>query len=214
EAVAAGPGGPPPVAGGRQVMSANEPRPSRPKNQSSPPPAPAELDDPRIVEALEEYLQAVEAGERPNRQAFLARHAEIAQALDSCLDGMEALHVAASSVAPSPQPLSPSKGERGWGEGAGEAGAAGPAGGWQPGTPLGDFRILREIGRGGMGVVYEAEQLSLGRRIALKVLPFALTLDPRHLQRFKNEARAAAQLHHQHIVPVFAVGCERGVPFY
>jgi serine/threonine protein kinase len=73
---------------------------------------------------------------------------------------------------------------------------------------------LREIGRGGMGVVYEAEQLSLGRRIALKVLPFALTLDPRQLQRFKNEARAAAQLHHSNIVPIYSVGCERGVHFY
>jgi serine/threonine protein kinase len=57
---------------------------------------------------------------------------------------------------------------------------------------LGDFRIFREIGRGGMGVVYEAEQVSLGRRLALKVLPFAATLDPRQLQRFRNEAQAAA----------------------
>jgi serine/threonine protein kinase len=79
---------------------------------------------------------------------------------------------------------------------------------------LGDFRILREIGRGGMGVVYEAEQVSLGRRVALKVLPFAAALDPRHLQRFKNEAQAAAQLHHPNIVPVHGVGCERGVHFY
>jgi serine/threonine protein kinase/tetratricopeptide (TPR) repeat protein len=79
---------------------------------------------------------------------------------------------------------------------------------------LGDFRILREIGRGGMGVVYEAEQISLRRRVALKVLPFAATLDPRQLQRFHNEAQAAAHLHHTHIVPVFAVGCERGVHFY
>jgi serine/threonine protein kinase len=79
---------------------------------------------------------------------------------------------------------------------------------------LGDFRIVREIGRGGMGVVYEAEQMSLGRRVALKVLPFAATMDPRHLQRFHNEARAAACLHHGHIVPVFYVGCERGVHFY
>jgi serine/threonine-protein kinase len=79
---------------------------------------------------------------------------------------------------------------------------------------LGDFRIVREIGRGGMGVVYEAQQMSLGRRVALKVLPFAATMDPRHLQRFHNEARAAACLHHGHIVPVFYVGCERGVHFY
>jgi hypothetical protein len=79
---------------------------------------------------------------------------------------------------------------------------------------LGDFRILREVGRGGMGIVYEAEQISLGRRVALKVLPFASTLDPKQLQRFKNEAQAAAHLHHQNIVPVYATGCERGVHYY
>jgi tetratricopeptide (TPR) repeat protein len=81
-------------------------------------------------------------------------------------------------------------------------------------SPLGDFRLLREIGRGGMGVVYEAEQMSLGRRVALKVLPFASTLDARTLQRFRNEAQAAAHLHHPNIVPVHATGCERGVHFY
>ena len=79
---------------------------------------------------------------------------------------------------------------------------------------LGDFRILREIGRGGMGVVYVAEQISLGRKVALKVLPFAAALDQKQLQRFKNEAQAAAQLHHTNIVPVHYVGCERGVHFY
>ncbi|HVS34028.1 MAG TPA: tetratricopeptide repeat protein, partial [Gemmataceae bacterium] len=81
-------------------------------------------------------------------------------------------------------------------------------------SALGDFRLLREIGRGGMGVVYEAEQISLNRRVALKVLPFAGAMDPRHLQRFQNEARAAACLHHTNIVPVFGVGCERGVHYY
>jgi tetratricopeptide (TPR) repeat protein len=79
---------------------------------------------------------------------------------------------------------------------------------------LGDFRLIREVGRGGMGVVYEAVQTSLNRRVALKVLPFAATMDPRHLQRFKNEAQAAAGLHHTHIVPVYSVGCERGVHFF
>jgi WD40 repeat protein/serine/threonine protein kinase len=79
---------------------------------------------------------------------------------------------------------------------------------------LGDFRILRELGRGGMGVVYEAEQLSLRRRVAVKVLPFAAVLDPRQLRRFHNEAQAAAALQHPHIVSVHAVGFDRGVHFY
>src|SRR5262249_59560162 len=79
---------------------------------------------------------------------------------------------------------------------------------------LGDYRIVREVGRGGMGVVYEAEQLSLRRRVALKVLPFAAALDSRQRQRFQHEAQAAAQLHHTNIVPVHAVGCERGVHYY
>jgi len=79
---------------------------------------------------------------------------------------------------------------------------------------LGDYLILREIGRGGMGVIYEAEQMSLPRRVALKVLPFAAVLDPRQLERFKNEARAAATLHHPGIVSVYSVGTERGVHFF
>src|SRR5262249_45055456 len=86
----------------------------------------------------------------------------------------------------------------------------------EPDAPgrLGDFRIVREIGRGGMGIVYEAEQMSLKRRVALKVLPFAGALDAKQLQRFKNESQAAAQLHHTNIVPVYSVGCERGVHYY
>jgi serine/threonine protein kinase/cytochrome c-type biogenesis protein CcmH/NrfG len=79
---------------------------------------------------------------------------------------------------------------------------------------LGDFRIVREVGRGGMGIVYEAQQLSLDRRVALKVLPLAAAMDGKQLQRFQLEAHAAACLHHTNIVPVHAVGCERGVPFY
>jgi serine/threonine protein kinase/tetratricopeptide (TPR) repeat protein len=82
------------------------------------------------------------------------------------------------------------------------------------GRTLGDFKIVREIGRGGMGVVYEAEELSLGRRVALKLLPFVAILDSHQLKRFKMEAQIAACLHHTNIVPVYSVGCERGVYYY
>jgi len=145
------------------------------------------LDDPRVVAALDEYMSAVEAGNRPDRDEFLTRHAAVADVLAACLDGMEML-----------QGLEPSV----------------DASGMARGCTLGDFRLIREVGRGGMGIVYEAEQMSLGRRVALKMLPFAATMDGRQLQRFKNEAHAAAQLHHTNIVPIFGVGCERGVHFY
>lgn len=75
---------------------------------------------------------------------------------------------------------------------------------------LGDFRIIRELGRGGMGIVYEAEQESLGRRVAVKVLPRPLLLDSIQLKRFEREARTAARLHHTSIVPVFGLGRHEG----
>jgi serine/threonine protein kinase/WD40 repeat protein/Tfp pilus assembly protein PilF len=81
-------------------------------------------------------------------------------------------------------------------------------------TSVGDYLILREIGRGGMGVVYEAQQLSLGRRVALKLLPHQKFRDARHRLRFEREARAAARLHHTNIVPVFGVGEHDGQPYY
>jgi serine/threonine protein kinase len=155
-------------------------------------------DDPRVVRAAQEYLAALEAGHKLNRQEFLARHADIAGPLAECLSALEFVHSVSPRLEERPAEPAPEDSASGLGLA----------------TPLGDFRLLREIGRGGMAVVYEAEQLSLGRRIALKVLPFALTLDPRQLQRFKNEARAAAALHHSNIVPIHAVGCERGVHFY
>jgi WD40 repeat protein/serine/threonine protein kinase len=155
------------------------------------------LDDPRVIRAVEEYLSSLETGPKLDRQELLARYPEIAAALAKCLDGLEFVHLVApqlSEVCPGQQLSSATD--------------------IQPEGPLGDFRLVREVGRGGMGVVYEAVQISLGRRVALKVLPFAATMDPKQLQRFKNEAQAAAQLHHTNIVPVFGVGCERGVHYY
>ena len=159
-------------------------------------------EDPRLVAAVQEYMAALDSGRRPNRKEFLARFPEIATPLAECLDGLAFVHSAAGEMQ------------------ADSAGSPGTAAQVHPeadpatAQPLGDFRLVREIGRGGMGVVYEAVQLSLGRRVAVKVLPLAAAFDQRHLQRFRNEAQAAAQLHHTNIVPVYAVGCERGVHFY
>jgi serine/threonine protein kinase/WD40 repeat protein len=170
------------------------PRPGAP---DAPLPSP---DDPRVVLALEQYSAALKAGQRPDRNEFLARYPEIATALSDCLEALEFVQAAAPLLQ---------------GDAGGQTSAASAASeDFYPGGPLGDYRIVREIGRGGMGVVYEAVQISLIRRVALKVLPFAATLDAKHLQRFKNESLAAAQLHHQNIVPVYGVGCERGVHYY
>ena len=154
---------------------------------------------PRLLQAVHEYLKELESGRRPDRRQWLERYPDLADALLQCLEGLELVHQAAQSAGPLsghlPR-LAP---------GAGEPLLA---------NPLGDFQIVREIGRGGMGIVYEAVQLSLARRVALKVLPLAATFDAKHLQRFRQEAQAAAQLHHTNIVPVYAVGCERGIHFY
>ncbi|MHC4165099.1 MAG: serine/threonine-protein kinase, partial [Planctomycetota bacterium] len=151
------------------------------------------VDDESVVRHLRTYQEALESGERPDRNDVLARFPEIAAELGRCLDGLDFVHQVAPQLRDE-EDL--------------------PDGELHPATPIGDFRIVREVGRGGMGVVYEAEQMSLGRSVALKVLPFAAVLDDRYLRRFKNEAQAAAHLHHTNIVPVHAVGCERGVHYY
>ena len=130
-------------------------------------------DDPRVATALAQYATALDSGRALDRTDFLAQHADISDQLAECLEALDFIHGAAAQVH--------------------DASAAGansldPLAALPLPLALGDFRIVREIGRGGMGVVYEAEQLSLARRVALKVLPFASMLDPRHLQRFKNEA--------------------------
>ncbi len=151
--------------------------------------------DCRVVAALEEYLDLLREGCRPDRSEFLARYHSIRDILADRLDDLDFVHGAMSLV-----PATKSH------DGA-NVDLLAPA-------RLGEYRIIREIGRGGMGVVYEAEQLPLGRHVALKVLPTAASLDPRQCERFQMEAQAAGLLHHEHIVPVFGVGCDQGIHFY
>lgn len=136
-------------------------------------------EDPRVIEVVEEYMQDLDAGRTPDRQSYLSRYPELAAAILQCLEGLDL--VRSGMAAQKPQHSD-----------AGYSAAALAEVGGRLASPLGDFQIVREVARGGMGVVYEAVQLSLGRRVALKVLPFAATLDERRLQRFKNEAQAAA----------------------
>lgn len=159
----------------------------------------------RRNEVLLAYVEALEDGREPDRSEFLAANPDLRQDLESFLAGHDEL---ARLTAPF------RLAQRSDSRGLGSAPTDEPGGKPAAIGELGDFRLLREVGRGGMGVVYEAEQISLRRRVALKVLPFAAAIDPRHLQRFKTEALAAAHVQYEKIVPVHAVGCERGVHYY
>ena len=144
-----------------------------------------------IGRIVDEFAARTNRGEQPSIKEYIGRHPEIADPLRRVLPTVQAM-CELSDASESPvrgEPLPASR-------------------------MLGEYRIVREIGRGGMGVVYEAEQLSLGRPVALKVLPFAAMVDNRQLQRFKTEAQAAALLHHPNIVPIHSVGCDRGVHYY
>jgi tetratricopeptide (TPR) repeat protein len=158
--------------------------------QQGPPP----VADPVLADLVEELTALLKAGHVVDLEAVLAEHPGQADELRKLWPTLRLL-----------AELSEGTGEVRPREGRPDGALSGT---------LGDYRLVREVGRGGMGLVYEAEQISLARRVALKVLPFAATLDGRQLQRFKNEAQAAAQLHHTNIVPVYAVGCERGVHYY
>src|SRR5947208_2956594 len=143
------------------------------------------FDDPRLIAAVEEYMAAIQAGERIDRRDLLLRYPEVAGKLSICLDGLALVNSAADQIVG----VNASTIRRQGGS------ASVPPIDMANAQVLGDFRLVREIGRGGMGVVYEAMQLSLGRRVAVKVLPLASALDSRQLERFHNEAQAAARLH-------------------
>ena len=152
----------------------------------------------QLVDVLERYMADLERGVAPDEQALLAKHPELADELLPYLESLRLLDGATRDMRMSRSSVN----------GGSEATAP------QLARQIGEYRIVREIGRGGMGIVYEAHQKSLNRQVALKILPFAAVLDQRQIARFRNEAQAAAQLHHPHIVPVFAVGQEQGVNYY
>ena len=128
----------------------------------------------RLVAALEAYQDALRAGDPVDRADFLARHAEVADELAGYLDALDLIQSAGGEETP------------GWGADEGSLPLS-------PGDCLAEYRIVRELGRGGMGVVYEAEQRTIPeRRVALKVLTANAALDPRALQRFRLETQAAA----------------------
>ncbi|HEX5272381.1 MAG TPA: serine/threonine-protein kinase, partial [Gemmataceae bacterium] len=156
-------------------------------------------DDRNPVEELaEQFAQRLRRGERPSLTEYVNRypqHADEIRDLFPALALMEQLKPAAGDLT---------------------SAADSRPGGGSPRRPeyLGDYRILREVGRGGMGVVYEAEQVSLGRHVALKLLSLGGLADPTYLERFRREAKAAARLHHTNIVPVYGVGEHDGVHYY
>ena len=190
------------MSGGGVGSSSAERRAGAPQRDESPglpPELPPELTpelEERLSALLDEYFQSLERGQPIDPRELAARHPELAEHLRGYLKSIEFLQGAAVGFRPS---------------GSSESSA-----GVDPllSRQLGDFRIVREVGRGGMGVVYEAWQDSLKRRVALKVLPFAALLDAQQVARFRHEAQAAARLQHPHIVPVYAVGTDQGLHFY
>lgn len=174
--------------------------PKSPDPHSAPDHPPAthsdKLTDARVERAMELYLNQLESGTIPDRVMFLKQFPDIADELSGQLDALDFLHVATPEIIEH------------------EAGDAASEIPYANATTLGDFRLVRQIGSGGMGIVYEAIQLSLDRRVAVKILPFAAMFDAKKRKRFKNEARAAATLDHPNIVPIYFVGQARGVHFY
>src|SRR5438034_5014822 len=142
----------------------------------------------------DEFAARYRRGERPALQEYIDRHPELATDIREFFPALVEMEQVKDDRREVPEPN-----------------AAGPL---PPLQRLGDYRIIREIGRGGMGVVYEAEQVSLGRHVALKLLPQKRLVNAQMKQRFEREARAAARLHHTNIVPVFGVGEHEGLPYY
>jgi serine/threonine protein kinase/WD40 repeat protein len=150
-----------------------------------------------VEKLAEEFVERYRRGERPSLTEYTTRYPDLAEEIRDLFPPLLEMEQV-GTVDAAPVDRSPPAGF--------ELSA--------PPRQLGEYRILREIGRGGMGVVYEAVQEPLGRHVALKMLPLHGLLNPTQLERFRREARAAARLHHTNIVPVFGVGEDSGIHYY
>ena len=152
----------------------------------------------RLALILDDYLKSIEQGQPMDPEQLLADHPRDAVKLAEYLTSLQ--YFQASNPVSEPRELPNFDPAIEKVEGSGRR--------------IGDFQLKQEIGRGGMGIVYDAHQQSLGRRVALKILPLFANHDPRKIQRFKNEARAAANVEHPNIVPIHAIGEANGVHYY
>ena len=157
--------------------------------RSNPDVEPADRDE-RLGEAIETYLAMAEVGNAPAPEVFATRFPELAEDLKEALEGLAMVR----GLVGDPH--------------------EDPAHRLEAGRHVAGYRVVGELGRGGMGVVYEAVHVALGRPVALKVLNAYATPDSTGRRRFLNEARTAAGLHHTHIVPVFDVGQVGGLCYY
>jgi WD40 repeat protein/tRNA A-37 threonylcarbamoyl transferase component Bud32 len=173
----------------------------------------------RFHEVLAAHLQAVEAGGAPDRHELLARHPEMAAELASFFANKDAFDRLADPLGPA-APVRRAPGEPGEGEAvAVEVPTVAPG---EPVNVLpsnrvryvGDYELLEEIARGGMGVVYKARQVSLNRVVALKMILAGQLAAPTDVQRFRTEAEAAANLDHRNIVPIYEVGTHQGQHYF
>ena len=155
-------------------------------------------------EMVSEFAVLVRQGKSPNIDEFANRHEELSSRVRRLFPVLELMEKNGQSCDWSDADLLKAEQDLQKAQGCK----------WQAPERLGDFRLVRQIGRGGMGIVYEAEQESLGRRVAIKVLPESAHFDERRVERFATEAKASAMLHHTNIVPVFGIGRENGLSFF
>jgi hypothetical protein len=158
----------------------------------------------------EQFADLYRRGERPSVRGFAAQHPEWTEQLLSVLPSVAKLEELKGMRSRSKCDAIRTTDENGDGTHTSSAASASAL----KVERLGDFRIVRKLGGGGMGIVYEAIQESLGRRVAVKVLPQHALKEKHKLARFRREAQAASQLHHTNIVPVYGIGEHDGIHFY